>query len=137
MTDQDQDINQELEEEEDDFTVPVETSPEFVDREEFLLQRYKKLKAETLIKEEQAQIERLKKEKLEGELISLESVEEAFKALGAHTKARLKRLITELPPKLSGLEPNEMVDVLRNLIDDVLDDLTDITTKLKDIDDSQ
>ncbi len=131
------DNNENEAEEDDDLTLPMETSPEFVDREEFLLQRYKKLKAETKIKEEQSQIERLKKEKLEGELISMDVVEDAFKAIGAHTKVRLKRLITELPPKLSGLEPNEMIDVLRTLIDDVLDDLTDVSVKLQNIKDNE
>lgn len=96
----------------------------FVDRDAFLLQRYKKLQAETLIKEEQAELERLKKQKLTGELISLDEVQEAFQIVGSKTKARLKRMISELPPKLEGLTANDMIDIIRNTVDEVLEDLS-------------
>lgn len=107
----------------------------FVDRDTFLLQRFKKLQAETLIKEEQAELERLKKEKLTGELVSIEEVQEAFQVIGSKTKARLKRMISELPPKLEGLTANEMIDIIRNTVDEVLEDLSKDEYDLSELED--
>lgn len=110
----------------DDTMIPIETSPEFVDKAEFLTQRYRKLVAETCIKEEQATIERLRKEKLLGELIATDECIELFQGLGTFIRARLKRLVAEAPPRLEGLDANGMIGVLRELIDGVCADLSEV-----------
>ena len=95
----------------------------FVDNEEFLLQRYKKLIAETAIKEEQKEIERIKKEKLQGSLVSLPEVEEAFQILGSKCKARMQRFISELPPRCEGMTAQDMISVIRESVDEAYQEL--------------
>jgi hypothetical protein len=105
------------------LSIPDVTSASFVDKEEFLAQRFKKLVAETAIKNEQKDIERIKKEKLLGLLIETTIAEEAFQIMGSKVKARLNRLVYEIPPKLEGLTAQQMIDALRVVINGVLNDL--------------
>ena len=79
----------------------------------------KKIKAEALIKQEVAEIERLKKEKLQGSLISIKDTEQAFLEIVIKTKANLQRLVSELPPKLEGLKASDMIEIIRTAIDEV------------------
>ena len=72
------------------------------------------------IKSEQAEIERLKKERLEGSLIPMIEVEETFIEIGAKTKAELSRFVSVLPPKLEGLNATSMIDVIREHVNQVL-----------------
>lgn len=71
------------------------------------------------IKEQQAEIERLKKEKLLGSLVPIGEVEEVFLGIGAKTKSQLARLVSELPPKLEGLEAIDMIQIIRDAVDEV------------------
>jgi hypothetical protein len=72
------------------------------------------------IKEQQAEIERLKKEKLQGSLVSIAEVEESFLEIGAKTKSQLARFISTLPPKLEGLTAAAMIEIIRGAVDEVL-----------------
>lgn len=79
----------------------------------------RKIIAEAAIKEEQAEIEKLKKEKLQGQLISIAETQEAFLEIGSKTKAQLYRLISTLPPKLEGLNATSMIEIIRESIDEI------------------
>jgi len=79
----------------------------------------RKLIAEAKIKEEQSEIERLKKEKLLASLVSIKDVEETFLEIASKTKAHLNRLVAELPPRLEGLTAAEMIEVIREAVDHV------------------
>ena len=81
--------------------------------------KHRKLIADAAIKEQQAIIETLKKEKLQGSLISLKETQEAFLEIGSKTKANLYRLISTLPPKLEGLNAQAMIEIIRESIDEI------------------
>lgn len=74
---------------------------------------------ESEIKKEQAQIERLKKEKLQGQLVSIKETQEAILEIGSKTKAQLYRLVSTLPPKLEGLNAKSMIEIIRISIDEI------------------
>lgn len=90
---------------------------------EYLISRARKMKYDAEIKAQTAEIERIKKEKLEGSLISVKEVSTIFTDIGAKLKARYKRLISELPPKLAGLDAEKMIPIIRDQLDDVFADL--------------
>lgn len=90
---------------------------------EYLVSRAKKMKYDAEIKMQTAEIERIKKEKLEGSLVSVKEVSSIFTDIGAKLKARYKRLISELPPKLAGLNAEDMIPIIRDQLDNVFSDL--------------
>lgn len=90
---------------------------------EYLKDRARKVKAEANMKEEQTIIERLKKEKLQKDLVPLKEVTETFMYIGARTKAQLLRLIGEIPPRVEGLEAAAIEIIIRDYIDEILNDL--------------
>lgn len=90
---------------------------------EYLVSRAKKMKYDAEIKMQTAEIERIKKEKLEGSLVSVKEVSTIFTDIGAKLKARYKRLISELPPKLAGLNAEDMIPIIRDQLDNVFSDL--------------
>lgn len=90
---------------------------------EYLISRAKKMRHEAEIKAQTAEIERIKKEKLLGSLISVQEVSSIFTDIGAKLKARYKRLISELPPKLAGLNAEDMIPIVREELDEVFADL--------------
>jgi len=90
---------------------------------EYLVSRAKKMRYDAEIKMQTAEIERIKKEKLEGSLVSIKEVSTVFTDIGAKLKARYKRLISELPPKLAGLDAESMIPIIRDQLDNVFSDL--------------
>lgn len=108
----------------DECTLPIETSSEFVDKAEFLTQRYRKLVAETAIKEEQAEIERMKKLRLQSALVSTDDVTECYQGLGTFIRATLKRSVVELPPRLEGLPAADMIPLLTDYIENICAELS-------------
>ena len=90
---------------------------------EYLVSRAKKMRYDAEIKAQTAEIERIKKEKLEGSLVSIKEVSTVFTDIGAKLKARYKRLISELPPKLAGLDAESMIPIIRDQLDNVFSDL--------------
>lgn len=98
---------------------PTKTALRQRDIDDVEWNKAKKIKAEALIKEEVAQIEKLKKEKLKGSLISITHVEESFLEIGSKTKSSLYRLVAELPPRLEGLPASDMIAIIRTSIDEV------------------
>lgn len=101
---------------------------EVLDDEDEINLRYRRARADKMvndaaIKEQQKEIERLKKEKLLGSLIPLQDATEVFSEIGSRCKARLNRLIGELPPKLEGLTGIEMIEIIREHLDEVCADL--------------
>lgn len=77
------------------------------------LNRARKMANEADLKGEQKEIEKLKKEKLKGTLIPLKEAQEIFSSVGAQTKSRMERLLSQLPQKLEGLPAVKMLEVLR------------------------
>jgi hypothetical protein len=90
---------------------------------EYLISRARKMKYDAEIKAQVAEIERIKKEKLEGSVIAVKEVSSIFTDIGAKLKARYKRLISELPPKLAGLNAEDMIPIIRDQLDNVFSDL--------------
>lgn len=90
---------------------------------EYLISRARKMKYDAEIKAQVAEIERIKKEKLEGSVIGVKEVSSIFTDIGAKLKARYKRLISELPPKLAGLNAEDMIPIIREQLDNVFTDL--------------
>jgi hypothetical protein len=90
---------------------------------EYLISRAKKMRYDAEIKMQVAEIERIKKEKLEGSVIAVKEVSSIFTDIGAKLKARYKRLISELPPKLAGLDAAQMIPIIRDQLDSVFEDL--------------
>ncbi len=90
---------------------------------EYLISRARKMKYDAEIKAQTAEIERIKKEKLEGSMVSIKEVSSIFTDIGAKLKARYKRLISELPPKLAGLNAEDMIPIIRDQLDNVFSDL--------------
>lgn len=90
----------------------------------YLRARAFKCRNEARIKHEQAELERVKKEKLLGTLIPLSKAQEAFSQLGSKTRLHLQRLIPSLPPKLEGLTGQQMIPILREAIDEILETLS-------------
>ncbi len=98
----------------------------------FLLAEKRKVIADADKKEHQAEVERIKKEKLLGSLIPLKDAQESFLELGSRTKAQFSRLIAELPPKLEGLPASQMIDIIRTSIDEVLSNLFEECSSIAD-----
>lgn len=69
---------------------------------------------------ELTEIERIKKEKLLGTLVSVSDVTEAFLEIGATTKSQLARFASTLPPKLEGLAAASMIPIIQAAVDEVL-----------------
>ena len=90
---------------------------------EYLISRARKMFYDAEVKAQVAEIERIKKEKLEGKLIDVKEVSTIFTDIGAKLKARYKRLIGELPPKLAGLNAEDMIPIIRDQLDGVFEDL--------------
>lgn len=87
------------------------------------LNKAKKIKYDAERLKQVSELERLKKEKLQGLLIELKLVQESFTTIATKTKSDLYRLISILPPKLIGLNTSDMSDVIRDSIDEVLTSL--------------
>ena len=85
--------------------------------------RQEKLIAEAEIKQHQAKIEELKKQKMAGSLISLADTQAAFSELGSRTKAHFSRLASELPPKLEGLAAQAMIAVIQTQLETIFEQL--------------
>jgi len=75
------------------------------------------------IKGEIYEIEKLKKQKLEGSLVPLVEVQELFQEISAQLKAQFLRFISILPPKLEGLESNAMIPVVREEVNAILQNM--------------
>lgn len=84
-----------------------------------------KLQHETKIKSEVAELERLKKEKLLGSLVLVSDVESTFIEISSKVRSQLYRLVSQLPPRLEGLEGVAMTDIIRESIDEILKFLSD------------
>jgi hypothetical protein len=72
------------------------------------------------IKSEVAEIERLKKERLEGSLVPITEVQELFLQISSQVKAQFLRFISILPPKLEGLESHKMIPIIREEVNAIL-----------------
>lgn len=80
------------------------------------------------IKNEIAEIERLKKERLQGLLVPVAEVEETFIEIASRTKAELNKFISILPPKLEGLNAPEMINIIREHVNEILLNLSNSLT---------
>lgn len=76
------------------------------------------------VREESKVIERLKKEKLQGSLISINDVTETLIMIASKTKAQLMRMLGELPQRMEGLPAARIENMMRKSIDDILLELS-------------
>jgi len=88
--------------------------------DDLLLNKARKAKFDADRIKEVSELERLKKEQRQGSLVELKLVQETFTQIAAQTKAELYRLVTLLPPKLIGMESDQMADIIRSAIDETL-----------------
>lgn len=116
----------------DTFKVTDPTDTEEIDQL-YKLNRARKMSNDADMKGEQKEIEKIKKEKLKGNLIPLKEAQEIFVSVGAQTKLRFNRLIAELPPKLEGLAGLEMIPILREKFDEIFGELY-TTFSVKEVD---
>ncbi len=89
--------------------------------------RLRKLQAE-------AQLKELELEKQRGELISIAEVLEGVARIGAATRSAIVRMEADLPPMLEGLTAPAMQRVVRQVVDQVLGELSDQGNKLVESD---
>ena len=87
------------------------------------LNKARKIKYDAERIKQVSELERLKKEKLQGSLVELKLVQETFTQIASQTKADLYRLVSILPPKLIGLQADEMTEIVRDSIDEILTSL--------------
>jgi DNA-binding transcriptional regulator YiaG len=85
--------------------------------------RLRKLRAEAELKE-------LELAKQRGELISIAEVLEGISRIGAATRSAIMRMEADLPPMLEGLPAAKMQLVIRQMVDQVLGELSDQGSKL-------
>ena len=79
-----------------------------------------KLIADTKLKKAQAAIAELNLKKTKGSLVTISDVEEVNLAIAGKIKAQLKRLISEIPPRVEGLDATTMTPIIREYIEDIL-----------------
>ena len=85
--------------------------------------KIKKLAAETKRMTALASIEELKLKRLKNSLVSLSEVESTMLTISTKIKNQLKKMIVELPPKLAGLEPDTMIEIIRTHTEEILTSL--------------
>jgi hypothetical protein len=85
--------------------------------------RLRKLQAEASLRE-------LELSRLRGEVISYREVEEAVMRIGAAVRGATMRMEADLPPMLEGLSASKMQFVIRQVVDQVLGELSDQGNKL-------
>ena len=85
--------------------------------------RLRKLRAEAALRE-------LELEKQRGEAIAISEVLEGISRIGAATRSAIMRMEADLPPMLEGLSASKMQFVIRQVVDQVLGELSDQGNKL-------
>jgi hypothetical protein len=80
--------------------------------------RLRKLKAE-------AKSAELKAGELEGKLIALDEVEQAFTKIGTVTKSLMMRMQADLPPALEGQTASRMAKIISEAVETVLRSMSD------------
>jgi len=75
---------------------------------------------ETELKAAKAQLEQIKLERERGELIPRAEIAKLWAMRAAEVKAGLMQLIRKLPPRLEGLEKEEMAEIIREEVYTVL-----------------
>lgn len=87
-----------------------------VDGEDADTLKLRKLTAETLKKEREAELLKLELEEQEGKLIPVDEVSELNLQIASKVKAQLKAMILSLPPKLEGLSVKQMSKIIQEEI---------------------
>lgn len=78
--------------------------------------KLRKLTAETLKKEREAELLKLELEEQVGKLIKVDEVSELNIQIASKVKAQLKAMILSLPPKLEGLSVKQMSKIIQEEI---------------------
>lgn len=99
--------------------LPSEKDAEFLGMDVTEITKREKI-ARTRDKEAAAELKELQLSKLRGDLVSVSDVEEINLAIAGKIKAQLKRLISEIPPRVEGLDATTMTPIVREYIEDIL-----------------
>lgn len=101
---------------------PIEAESEETDKNAYL----RKVKADAFLKEQQGQIAEIELQKLRGEVIEMEEVEQTLSTIILNTRNLLLALPSKVAPRLFGLSS---LEALRESINGYSDDLAKVTTR--------